>query len=131
MPAIEADRLYFDRVAGSLLVREHQERAMQRGMPSILISSGRMNGPLAVTPEMFDALVEEQFLSNVIPWLQGWIDWSRKEDAPVRVHWVRYADSVANLQRTVRGICRTLANAIPRSPGSLRASASTRSGFIS
>jgi hypothetical protein len=52
--------------------------------------------------------IEQQCIANFIPWLQSWIDCSREPSSPLRVHMIKYQDTVRDLAGTIRQIARTL-----------------------
>jgi len=61
------------------------------------------------SPEALEDAIAEECLSRAIPWLEAWIKASRAPDAPLRIHWVPFRQTAADVPATVRRVCAILA----------------------
>jgi hypothetical protein len=65
------------------------------------------------SPEELEKAIEEECLSRAIPWLEAWIKAASVPDAPLRIHWVPYRQTVNDVPATVRRVCNILAERDP------------------
>jgi hypothetical protein len=67
-----------------------------------------LEGQRRKTARRLQFRIEETCVSQFIPWLQGWIDVSKRPDAPVRIHWLTYDDARRDPAAMLRKISRVL-----------------------
>lgn len=63
--------------------------------------------------EAVEGMIERECLSSTIPWLQGWLEAARDPDFPLRVHWVPFKQTAADVPETIRRIAGILAEQYP------------------
>ncbi len=57
--------------------------------------------------------IEREVRDNFVPWLQGWIDCSKRPDLPFRIHWLMYRDVRGDLAGVLQSIGCALAPQYP------------------
>jgi hypothetical protein len=57
--------------------------------------------------------IQDECISNFIPWLQNWIERSRDQKLPVRIHLIKFQDIITDLAGTARYIANALRDACP------------------
>jgi hypothetical protein len=57
--------------------------------------------------------IERECIAHFIPWLQGWIDCAKRDDAPLRIHWLTYDEVCRSPVALLRRISRVLAHEHP------------------
>jgi hypothetical protein len=60
-----------------------------------------------------EARIERQCIDNFVPWLQSWIERSRDPASPLRVHMIKYQDTVRDLTGTIRQVAQHLRDEFP------------------
>jgi hypothetical protein len=92
---------------GDIFVLVRDPRAAARSLAHFLVSKGRS------TDEPLELRIKRECIEHYIPWLQGWIDCSRRAEHPFRVHWLTYREVRESPGAVLRKIAAVLGSGHP------------------